>query len=65
MVMADNLPEPSVLLADRGYDYDIYRRRLRARDPEQRPNPPASSTPARSNSAARGGSSSDSIWATA
>ena len=32
LVMADNLPEPSVLLADRGYDADSIRERMDARD---------------------------------
>ena len=32
LVMADNLPEPSVLLADRGYDSDDVRRTMEARD---------------------------------
>ena len=32
LVMADNLPEPSVLLADRGYDSDKVRKTLEARD---------------------------------
>ena len=32
LVMADNLPEPSVLLADRGYDFDDVRRTMEARD---------------------------------
>ena len=30
--MADNLPEPSVLLADRGYDADSIREKMDARD---------------------------------
>ena len=32
LVMADNLPEPSVLVADRGYDADSIRRKMEARD---------------------------------
>lgn len=32
LVMADNLPEPSVLLADRGYDADSIREKMGARD---------------------------------
>ena len=32
LVMADNLPEPSVLLADRGYDVDSIREKMDARD---------------------------------
>ena len=32
LVMADNLPEPSVLLADPGYDSDDVRRTMEARD---------------------------------
>ena len=32
LVMADNLPEPSVLLADRGYDSDQVRKTMEARD---------------------------------
>lgn len=32
LVMADNLPEPSVLLADRGYDADSIRQKMDARD---------------------------------
>ena len=32
LVMADNLPEPSVLLADRGYDADKIRKKMEARD---------------------------------
>ncbi|WP_238365441.1 IS5 family transposase [Mesobacterium pallidum] len=32
LVMADNLPEPSVLLADRGYDADSIRKKMDARD---------------------------------
>ncbi len=32
LVMADNLPEPSVLLADRGYDADSIREKMDARD---------------------------------
>ena len=32
LVMADNLPEPSVLLADRGYDADRIRKKMEARD---------------------------------
>ena len=32
LVMADNLPEPSVLLADRGYDADSIREKMEARD---------------------------------
>lgn len=32
LVMADNLPEPAVLLADRGYDSDDVRRTMEARD---------------------------------
>ncbi len=32
LVMADNLPEPSVLLADRGYDPDSIREKMEARD---------------------------------
>jgi transposase len=32
MVMADNLPEPSVLLADRGYDTDGIRKNMAARN---------------------------------
>ena len=32
LVMADNLPEPSVLLADRGYDSDNVRKTMEARD---------------------------------
>lgn len=32
LVMADNLPKPSVLLADRGYDADDVRRTMEARD---------------------------------
>ena len=32
LVMADNLPEPSVLLADRGYDSDSIRKKMDARD---------------------------------
>lgn len=31
LVMADNLPEPSVLLADRGYDSDNIREAMEAR----------------------------------
>ena len=31
LVMADNLPEPSVLLADRGYDSDKVRKTMEAR----------------------------------
>ena len=31
LVMADNLPEPSVLLADRGYDADKIRKKMEAR----------------------------------
>ena len=31
LVMADNLPEPSVLLADRGYDADSIRKKMEAR----------------------------------
>ena len=31
LVMADNLPEPSVLLADRGYDGDDIRKKMDAR----------------------------------
>lgn len=30
--MADNLPEPSVLLADRGYDSDNIRKTMEVRD---------------------------------
>jgi len=30
--MVDNLPEPSVLLADRGYDADSIRKKMEARD---------------------------------
>jgi len=30
--MIDNLPEPSVLLADRGYDADSIRKKMEARD---------------------------------
>ena len=32
LVMADNLPEPSVLLADRGYDADSIRKNMAARN---------------------------------
>ncbi len=32
LVMAENLPEPSVLLADRGYDADNIRKKMEARD---------------------------------
>ena len=32
LVMADNLPEPSVLLADRGYDAHSIRKKMEARD---------------------------------
>ena len=32
LVMADNLPEPSVLLADRGYDADSVRKTMKVRD---------------------------------
>ncbi|MBB1493401.1 IS5 family transposase [Paracoccus sp. MC1854] len=32
LVMSDNLPEPSVLLADRGYDSDNVRKTMEARD---------------------------------
>ena len=32
LVMADNLPEPSVLLADRSYDSDTIRKTMEARD---------------------------------
>ena len=32
LVMADNLPEPSVLLADRGYDADSVREKMAARN---------------------------------
>lgn len=32
LVMADNLPEPSVLLADRGYDADSMRKKMEAHD---------------------------------
>ena len=32
LVMADNLPEPKVLLADRGYDADSIRRTMEARN---------------------------------
>lgn len=32
LVMTDNLPEPSVLLADRGYDADTVRADMEARD---------------------------------
>jgi transposase len=32
LVMADNLPEPSVLLADRGYDADSIRKSMAARN---------------------------------
>ncbi len=32
LVMADNLPKPSVLLADRGYDSDSIRKKMDARD---------------------------------
>lgn len=32
LVMADNLPEPRVLLADRGYDADSIREKMNARD---------------------------------
>jgi len=32
MVMADNLPEPSVLLADRGYDADSIRKNMAAQN---------------------------------
>ena len=32
LVMVDNLPEPSVLLADRGYDSDHIRKTMQARD---------------------------------
>ncbi|WP_099913077.1 IS5 family transposase [Puniceibacterium antarcticum] len=32
LVMVDNLPEPSVLLADRGYDADNIRKKMEARD---------------------------------
>ena len=32
LVMADNLPEPSVLLAGRGYDADSIRNKMEARD---------------------------------
>ena len=32
LVMADNLPEPSVLLADRGYDADSMRKNMAARN---------------------------------
>jgi transposase len=32
LVMADNLPEPKVLLADRGYDADRIRKTMRKRD---------------------------------
>lgn len=32
LVMADNLPEPSVLLADRGYDADRIRKNMTARN---------------------------------
>ncbi|MEY8827925.1 transposase, partial [Sedimentitalea sp. XS_ASV28] len=32
LVMADNLPEPSVLLADRGYDSDNGRKTMEARN---------------------------------
>ena len=32
LVMADNLPEPSVLLADRGYDSDNVRNAMEARE---------------------------------
>ena len=32
LVMADNLPEPSVLLADRGYDADRIRKKMEERD---------------------------------
>jgi len=32
LVMDDNLPEPSVLLADRGYDADSIREKMDARD---------------------------------
>jgi transposase len=31
LVMADNLPEPSVMVADRGYDADSIRRKMEAR----------------------------------
>ena len=32
MVLTDNLPTPSVLLADRGYDSDSIRRSMESRD---------------------------------
>jgi transposase len=32
LVMVDNLPEPSVLLADRGYDADSIREKMEVRD---------------------------------
>ena len=32
LVMADNLPEPSVLLADKGYDADGIRKAMSQRD---------------------------------
>ena len=32
LVMVDNLPEPSVLLAERGYDADSIREKMEARD---------------------------------
>ena len=32
LVMDDNLPEPCVLLADRGYDYDKVRKTMEARN---------------------------------
>lgn len=32
LVMADNLPEQSVLLADRGYDFDNIRKVMDVRD---------------------------------
>ncbi len=32
LIMADNLPEPSVLLADRGYDAGRIRKTMQARD---------------------------------
>jgi len=32
LVMADTLPEPSILLADRGYDADSIRKKMEARD---------------------------------
>ena len=32
LVMADNLPEPSVLLADKGYDADSIRKKMSERN---------------------------------